>query len=134
MEHNEAECKIMQALGLYSSRHFTEDEFKTALAGMENEDGSTGAHFDLEECKKIMKDNPEIGEAGNSLYDFAYVINMIRSDYYGAVPDNDKTYTEMAKKFILDKDAPAGKAKIYYLAMKSGKQQAEGEKDGAFFY
>lgn len=50
-------------------------------------------------------------------YDFAYVMNMMYSDYYGTVPDDAETYFRMAKAFIEDKDAPEGKAWKYYIAM-----------------
>ena len=44
-------------------------------------------------------------------------MNMLYSDYYGAVPDNVESYFKMAKAFLEDKDAPEGKAFRYYKAM-----------------
>ena len=45
-------------------------------------------------------------------------MNMIYSDYYGAVSNDVSTYVKLAKKFLMDKDAKEGKALCYYLAMK----------------
>lgn len=45
-------------------------------------------------------------------------MNMIYSDYYGAVSNETATYYKMAKKFIEDKDAHKGKALNYYLSIK----------------
>lgn len=45
-------------------------------------------------------------------------MNMVYSDYYGAIPNDTATYFKLAKKFIDDKDAKQGKALSYYLAMR----------------
>lgn len=45
-------------------------------------------------------------------------MNMIYSDYYGAVSNDIGIYIRLAKKFLEDKDAKEGKALCYYLAMK----------------
>ena len=41
-------------------------------------------------------------------------VGMIYSDYYGAVPNEVASYVKLAKAFLDDKDAPNGKAFIYY--------------------
>lgn len=51
-------------------------------------------------------------------YDWNYVMNMIYSDYYGAISNDTNAYVRLAKKFLEDKDAKEGKALCYYLAMK----------------
>lgn len=52
-------------------------------------------------------------------YDWNYVMNMIYSDYYGAITNDTSAYGKLAKKFLMDKDAKHGKAFHYYLAMKN---------------
>lgn len=54
-------------------------------------------------------------------YDFAYAMNMVYSDYFGVIPDSTESYYKVAKAFIEDKDAPVGKAYLYYKAMKAEK-------------
>ena len=51
-------------------------------------------------------------------YDFNYVMNMLYSDFYGAVTNETSTYIKMARKFLEDKDADDGKALKYYWSMK----------------
>ena len=43
---------------------------------------------------------------------------MVRSDYFNAIPDNEKSYVQVAKAFLFDEDGPKGKAVKYYMAMK----------------
>ena len=50
-------------------------------------------------------------------YDFNYVMNMIYSDYFGAVPNDTDVYYKMAVKFLSDKDASDGKAFRYYYKL-----------------
>lgn len=45
-------------------------------------------------------------------------MNMVYSDYYGAVSNDTSAYVRLAKKFIMDKDAKNGKALTHYLAMR----------------
>ena len=45
-------------------------------------------------------------------------MNMVYSDYYGVVDDSVGSYLKLAKKFLMDKDAPQGKAFKYYMAMR----------------
>jgi hypothetical protein len=41
-------------------------------------------------------------------------MNMVYSDYYGAVPNEVANYVKLAEAFLHDKDAPKGKAFLYY--------------------
>lgn len=45
-------------------------------------------------------------------------MNMVYSDYYGSIPDTAESYFKVAKAFLMDKDAPEGKAYRYYKAMR----------------
>jgi hypothetical protein len=83
---------------------------------MENEDGTRGGHWTLEDTTSVAKQYG-IDFSHINQYDWNYVMNMIYSDYYGAVSNDLSTYVKLAKKFIFDKDAPEGKALKYYLAM-----------------
>jgi len=101
---------------LSSDNHFSEQSYQMAVSGMENEDGTKGPHWDVNEVSDIiLKNDINLGE--NNVYDYAYVLNMVYSDYFGAVKDEEKAYVELANKFIFDKDAPQGKAFIYWRAM-----------------
>ena len=83
---------------------------------MSNEDGTTGGHWSLEETDSIAR-NHGIEFRSINKYDWNYVMNMIYSDYYGAIPNELTSYVKVAKKFLQDKDAPEGKALKYYKAM-----------------
>ena len=51
-------------------------------------------------------------------YDWNYVMNMIYSDYVSILGSNVSSYAKMSEKFLMDKDAPDGKALRYAMAMK----------------
>lgn len=84
------------------------------VKGMENEDGSRGAHWSFEQVKQLMMqkginlDPAEMYAAMNMLYsDYCKVakkLNITHPDYW----------IEMAKAFIEDKDAPGDKLARYY--------------------
>lgn len=97
--------------------HFNEWMLEKALSKMINEDGSSGAHWNLTDSNNLAK---QIGISFTNFneYDWNYVLNMIYSDYYGSINNDVSTYAKLARKFIEDKDAPEGKALKYYLAMK----------------
>lgn len=98
--------------------HFNEWLLNEAVSKMKNEDGTGGAHWSLEQTNSVAKNN-NIPFSKYNEYDFNYVMNMIYSDYYGAVPNDISTYTRLALKFLEDKDAKEGKAYCYYMAMKN---------------
>lgn len=97
--------------------HFNSWMLECAVEKLENEDGTTGAHWTVEQTNQVVK------SVGGSFYDYNefdwnYVMNMLYSDYYGLGNADATFYGKMAKKFLEDKDAPEGKALKYYLAMK----------------
>ena len=96
--------------------HFTKWLLEKALKNMENEDGSIGGHWNVEQTSSVARSNGIEFNHFNE-YDFNYVMNMIYSDYYGSVPNDVNTYAKMAKKFLCDKDAEDGKALKYYLSV-----------------
>ena len=96
--------------------HFNSWLLEKALNNLENEDGTTGGHWTLDQTTSVARAKGISFNKYNE-YDFCYVLNMIYSDYYGAVKDDTDTYIQMAIKFLSDKDAPEGKAYKYYMAM-----------------
>ena len=97
--------------------HFNSWMLEKALKHMVNEDGTSGAHWDLEQTTSVAKNNGITFSHFNE-YDWCYVMNMIYSDYYGSIPNDTSVYIKMARKFLEDKDAEEGKAFRYYIAMK----------------
>lgn len=83
---------------------------------MVNEDGTVGGHWTLDQTTSVAKAKGIRFDAFNE-FDWCYVMNMLYSDYYGTVPDSTDTYASMARAFLMDKDAPKGKAMLYHDAM-----------------
>jgi hypothetical protein len=97
--------------------HFNKWLLEKALSKMQNEDGTIGGHWTLEQTNSVAKSNGISFDYFNE-YDWNYVMNMIYSDYYGAIPDDLNYYVKLSKKFLDDKDAGRGKAYHYYMAIK----------------
>lgn len=113
------EEKIRTAMGLSQNEHFYEALYTVAVGAMENEDGTKGPHYSIDEVKELIeKHDIQLNEY--NIFDFAYSLNMVYSDFKGNIPDNDKSYVDVAKAFLFDKDGPKGKAVKYYMAMKYG--------------
>ena len=82
---------------------------------MENEDGTHGAHWSLEQAKQVMAQR---GIECDPIQFWA-TINMIYSDYvkvarHHGVGDKIEFYADMAKAFLDDKDAQPDKLARYY--------------------
>lgn len=97
--------------------HFNDWMLECATSKMINEDGSVGPHYSVEQTTGLARQYGIVFDHFNE-YDWNYVMNMIYSDYYGSVSNENSSYVKLARKFIEDKDAPKGKALHYYLAMK----------------
>lgn len=111
--YEEAECWLYKEL--YGC-HFNVWMLDKAVAHMVNEDGTTGPHWTVEQTTKVAH-NYDIKFDTFNEYDWNYVMNMIYSDYYGSISNSVDSYVNMASKFLMDKDAPEGKAFKYYKAM-----------------
>lgn len=98
-------------------KHFSDWLLEKATKNMVNEDGTKGAHWTVEQTSSVARSNGISFDTFNE-YDWNYVMNMIYSDYYGAISNDTNAYVRLAKKFLEDKDAKEGKALCYYLAMK----------------
>lgn len=97
--------------------HFNEWLLEKATKMMINEDGTIGPHWNIDQTNNVAR---QLGIEFNTFneYDWNYTMNMIYSDYYGAVQNDTTIYAKLARKFLEDKDAKEGKALKYYLKMK----------------
>lgn len=82
---------------------------------MDNEDGTRGAHWTLEQAKQVMAQHGIECDPAQ----FWVALNMIYSDYVKVakkhgVGDKIDFYADMAKSFLCDKDAPEDKLARYY--------------------
>lgn len=98
-------------------KHFSDWLLEKATKEMINEDGTKGPHWTLEQTNSVARSNGIDFDTFNE-YDWNYVMNMIYSDYYGAVSNDTNMYAKLSKKFLEDKDAKSGKAFCYYMATK----------------
>ena len=94
--------------------HFCDWLLEKATKNMINEDGTVGPHWTVDQTSSVAKSNGIAFDEFNE-YDWNYVMNLLYSDFYGAVSNDTNTYAKMAKKFLMDKDANKGKPFNYYL-------------------
>lgn len=92
----------------------TKEDAMSWMYNMKNEDGSFGAHWDLEQTRPYMEPRGVTCE----LWKWAAVMNMMYSDYCKAARKNSvdrpEFYADLAAAFLDDKDAPEDKAWRYY--------------------
>lgn len=99
--------------------HFNEEHARKAVSKMENEDGTRGPHWTLEETTTVANQhNVRLDEKFNK-YDWHVALNMIYSDYYRVIinmtnTNTTKHFVEMAKAWLHDKDIDEGKMWFYY--------------------
>lgn len=104
---------FLMKVDLLLNPRFTKETAEYAVSMMKNKDGTTGEHWSYDDTTKVLQDsNYHYHEA-----DWYYTLNMVYSDFYSG-DKSTKDYVEMASDFLDDMDAPEGKAKKYYLAMK----------------
>ena len=95
---------------------FTEADAKRWTEHMENDDGSMGAHWTLEQTTAVAN---SIGVHVDPWIWYA-AMNMMYSDYWESATrygvDRPEYYADLAKEFLFDKDAGGPGAKIagYY--------------------
>lgn len=97
--------------------HFNEELYHKAVKAMQNEDGTTGAKWTLEQLTDVAKANGVDFKHFNE-YDWAYVMNMYYSDYYHIFGNDVASYVKLSKAFLHDKDSADGKALKYWKAMR----------------
>ena len=108
-----------------------------AVKKMENEDGTKGPRWSVEEAERVAAQfgiNLK-GEKFNK-YDWFVALNMIRSDFYRAVinmtgSDNVKHFVELTKAWLNDKDIESGKMWFYfkYVMCEEGREEDDDEWD-----
>lgn len=97
--------------------HFNEEYARKAVMKMENEDGTRGPHWSLEETTTLASQyGIALGSKFNR-YDWFVALNMVYSDYYRVImnitgSNNTKHYVEFAKAWLNDKDIDEGKIEI----------------------
>ena len=97
------------------SGQFTMEIAKEWTKHMQNEDGTTGPHWTVEQAKQIMAQrNLSLNPA-----EFFTTLNMIYSDFSPIAKKHGlggslEFYVDMAKAFLNDKDAAPNKLSNYY--------------------
>ena len=90
--------------GAKSSMGMDEHMAKEWTANMENEDGTKGPHWNMEQIKKVMEQRNMTGDP----VEFWVAMNMMYSDYCKVAKklgvNSVDFYAEMAKAFLEDKD------------------------------
>lgn len=100
--------------------HFNEEHARKAVSKMENEDGTRGPHWSVEETTALASQyGINLGSRFNR-YDWFVALNMVYSDYYKVIismtnSNSTKHFVELAKAWINDKDIDEGKMWYYYI-------------------
>lgn len=87
--------------------HFNEEYARKAVMKMENEDGTRGPHWSLEETTTLASQyGIALGSKFNR-YDWFVALNMVYSDYYRVImnitgSNNTKHYVEFAKAWLIE--------------------------------
>lgn len=100
--------------------HFNEEHARKAVNKMENEDGTRGQHWSLEETTALANQYGIRLDEKINKYDWYVALNMVYSDYYRVIvnitgTNNTKFFVELAKAWICDKDIDEGKMWFYYI-------------------
>ena len=99
---------------IYHHDALTEEEAIEYVAHMRNKDGSTGAHWTMQQTTDYMRSHDGFEMLNPNC--FYVAMNMMYSDYYKPTRTTE-TYAMLAKDFIEDTDAPQDKVKRYMKAM-----------------
>lgn len=100
--------------------HFNEECANKAVKKMENEDGTKGPRWSVEEAERIATQyGVNLKSEKFNKYDWFVALNMVRSDFYRAVinmtgTDNVKHFVELTKAWLNDKDIESGKMWFYF--------------------
>lgn len=100
--------------------HFNEEHARKAVSKMENEDGSRGQHWSIEETTSLANQHGISLNNRFNRYDWYVALNMVYSDYYKVIvgisnSNNTKHFVEFAKAWLADKDIDEGKMWYYYI-------------------
>lgn len=100
--------------------HFNEEYARKAVNKMENEDGTRGPHWSIEETTSLANQHGVSLNNKFNRYDWFVALNMIYSDYYRVITNisnstSPKHYVEFAKAWLNDRDVDEGKMWYYYI-------------------
>ena len=104
---------------------FTQADAEKWVAAMRNTDGSTGAHWDMEQTSALAEGAGVDGEIVSPWCWWA-AVNMVYSDYYAVAAQfgvaAPEFFAELAKAFLFDEDGPGAGAKMgaYYCGVVNG--------------
>lgn len=89
--------------------HFNDEHARKAVNKMENEDGTRGQHWSLEETTALANQYGIRLDEKINKYDWYVALNMVYSDYYRVVvsmtgSNNTKYFVELAKAWMLRKE------------------------------
>lgn len=100
--------------------HFNDEHARKAVNKMENEDGTRGQHWSLEETTALANQYGIRLDEKINKYDWYVALNMVYSDYYRVVvsmtgSNNTKYFVELAKAWMHDKEPEKEDPKIKEL-------------------
>jgi len=106
-------CRTMHEV-VYDS-HFTEYLAKYAVSAMITSDGSPAEYFNAMESEALAA---SIGIDFNVVkfnkWDWYFTMNMMHADYASYLTTNKDAYVNFSKMYLMDVDAPEGKAYKYW--------------------
>lgn len=100
--------------------HFNEEHAHKAVMKMENEDGTRGPHWSIEETTTLANQHGISFSSKFNRYDWFVALNMVYSDYCKVLAsitgsNNTKHYVDFARTWLNDKDVEEGKMWYYYV-------------------
>lgn len=98
----------------YNGPHFSKKLAEWAISKMKK-NGKTLQATSKEEIDRVMQ-SLNIQATNNMLYDYVYVFNMAKADFYGSSLENDKQLAKYVKDYIDDEDGYDGIAFNRFLA------------------
>lgn len=112
--------------------HFDEEHARMATEDMENEDGSKGPHWTVEETTSTANQyGINFKSEKFNKWDWYVAMNMMWSDYYKVVmaitgTSSVKSFAELAKAWLSDKDIAEGKMWHYFVYIMNDDEDEEG--------
>lgn len=115
----EVEERLEKLENKTDTKKFTREDSEYWVSHMNNDNGTTGAHWDISETTAVAN---SIGLTLDHIYDYDWwaAMNMIYSDYCSIAEKYGvgivEFYADMAKAFLFDKDGgnPVDKLSAYY--------------------
>lgn len=107
--------------------HFDDEHARKAVSKMENEDGSRGQHWSVEETSALANQYGIRFDSKFNKYDWYVALNMVYSDYYKVIvnmtgSNNSKYFVELAKAWLSDKDIDEG---LFFLDVRQASATAD---------